>query len=408
MHKLLYQVYSSALAKYTKFRKRLDKNIASGRFRQFTRRKQAQILSKVERLRKRALQLHTQLKLAMAGAALTVFLNATPAQAQTTVGPFKKNYLENPLPQPVPFYKNPASTYVDLDADGDLDLVAVPEYGIDLMYFENVGTATKGRFVQRFQSNPEFPLGLFTFGTYEHPTSVAFTDADTDGDFDMLLGTSYGSPRYYRNNGNANTPSFEWITVAADNPFANVSVFSGYNPKLVFADVDSDGDNDLVVGGYYSSFSTWGLLVQFYKNESGVFTKQADTDNPFWYTGPSNDVNVGFADMDGDGDQDFLFAAYDDNYHHYMFHYRRNDGNGVFTEQTGAWVPDTTNPSNSSGNPLELPMPSDYISFSVADLDTDGDPDLTISYYEYTHPNQQRGLFFYQNAGDGMVSLIQG
>jgi hypothetical protein len=74
MNTLVVQIYQSANTKYHKFRGRLNKNIANGRFHRFTKRKQSQLLGKLERLRNRLFYLQTQLKLAAAGAAFSLML----------------------------------------------------------------------------------------------------------------------------------------------------------------------------------------------------------------------------------------------------------------------------------------------------------------------------------------------
>lgn len=413
---LLYQVYCTATEKYAKFKRRLDRNIASGRFKQFTKRKQAQLLHKVERLRRRVVQLSTQLKLATAGAAISLALSSSIAEAQTTLGPFERNYLNNPLPPPLPNLINPGTAYVDMDGDGDQDLVVAPYYSYFLRYFENVGSNTKPLFVEQENGSPKYPFNNVTFSTNEHPVSVAFSNVDSDGDFDMLVGTTkYGATHFYRNNGDANNPNFE-PAAPGDDPFAGVSVQSGNIAYPVFADVDNDGDEDLVVGGYISYYATYGKLIQFYKNEDGVFTLQADIDNPFFYTGPTGTVDVEFADMDGDGDLDFIFTAYDTDSQQAKILYRRNDGNGVFTEQTGIFVFDSDNPSNSIGNPFEGDLNVSIITLSASDLDNDGDPDIILaydlppSYFTNLSLSQdfKRTFYYYRNGGNGNLEPLSG
>jgi hypothetical protein len=90
MNTLVVQIYQSANSKYHKFRGRLNKNIANGRFHRFTKRKQSQLLGKLERLRNRVFHLQTQLKLAAAGATISLLLNVSPANAQTSLGPFNQ------------------------------------------------------------------------------------------------------------------------------------------------------------------------------------------------------------------------------------------------------------------------------------------------------------------------------
>jgi hypothetical protein len=62
MNTLVVQIYQSANTKYHKFRGRLNKNIANGRFQRFTKRKQSQLLGKLERLRNRVILFTNSIK----------------------------------------------------------------------------------------------------------------------------------------------------------------------------------------------------------------------------------------------------------------------------------------------------------------------------------------------------------
>ena len=79
---------------------------------------------------------------------------------------------------------------VDIDADGDLDLLYFKYQDPYLVLFENIGTA----------SNPVFdtaqiaPFGLPTsYAGYDLVyCNSSFVDIDADGDYDMYLGDGYG------------------------------------------------------------------------------------------------------------------------------------------------------------------------------------------------------------------------
>jgi gliding motility-associated-like protein len=418
MNPLLTHIYQSTVTKYIKFRQRLDKNIASGKFRQFTKRKQGQLIHKVERLRRRILQLHAQLKLAAAGAALSLFLQAGPAQAQTpsTLGPFTRNYLDNPLPPPLPYMESAAPAYVDIDADGDLDLVVGDEYFGYLRYFKNIGTQAKAYFIEIQYNETGYPFSSVSEIDGNQSRFVpAFADIDGDGDFDMLIGTDKYNPTYegktffFRNSGSATAPNFVHEQ-GATNPFDAVETNRLAYPT--FVNFDGDGDMDLLLGGYYDETT----LLRYYKNTGtatapnyvldqnapGIGDLLLSVNNQYSAYGAPN----AFADLDQDGDLDFFFSEYGE------IHYRRNDGGNFSfesagTNQTGPWVPNASNPGASTGNPFHAINAALPNNFAFADLDNDGDLDVSVSYYIDNPPyaEELRPLIFYENVGRGVFEL---
>lgn len=423
MNPLVIQIYQSTVTKYIKFRQRLDKNISSGKFKQFTKRRQGQLLHKIERLRRRILQLQTQLKLASAGVALSLFLNTAPAQAQTTVGPFVRNYFENPLPPPLRHLDSPAPVYVDMDNDGDLDLIVGNEYSHILLYFKNIGTQTDPFFLEIKQGETGYPFENISIeiGSNRGNWVPAFADIDGDLDFDLLIGTDKYTPIYdgevhfFRNTGSANSPAFTFET-GATNPFNGISSVRHAHPT--FVDFDLDGDKDLILGGYYSA-STNNYIIQYFKN-TGTATAPVFEYSPVvpeiysLINSVNNYYNAyaasnAFADLDGDGDLDFFFAENGN------IHYRRNDG-GTFqyeyaaSNQTGPWMPNVANPGSSIGNPFNSVNVITPQNFTFADLDNDGDLDVTVGYYTDNppFPYEVRPFLYYENVGRGVLQLRTG
>jgi hypothetical protein len=81
-----------------------------------------------------------------------------------------------------------------------------------------------------------------------------------------------------------------------------LSSYSGYVEQLIPADLDGDGDMDLVTGGYYAQTVTW------YENRGrGVFSMRG-----FWEGTSQEEALRGVADFDGDGLPDLLLGSSED------------------------------------------------------------------------------------------------
>ncbi len=124
--------------------------------------------------------------------------------------------------------------------------------------------------------------------------SVAFTDVDGDDDQDVFItGENSWNERVsklYINDGNG---VFE---ESSDNFFDGVRLDS-----IAFADIDGDNDQDLLITGQNSSDER---ISKLYRNDgSGIFN---EISSPFEgvYFG-----SVGFADIDGDNDNDILITG---------------------------------------------------------------------------------------------------
>jgi len=152
-----------------------------------------------------------------------------------------------------------APALVDLDGDGDRDLVVgndqEPGTGpARLHHFENVGTSTSPAFERR--SAPLLPDAERGFNFVP-----AFADVDADGDPDLFLGTFSGTVRFYRNTGTAESPRFE------REPSGDVELPQGNFATPALVDIDADRDLDLFLG----SSSAEGT-VSFYRNEGTAQT----------------------------------------------------------------------------------------------------------------------------------------
>ncbi|ELR68485.1 Flagellar hook-length control protein FliK [Fulvivirga imtechensis AK7] len=231
-----------------------------------------------------------------------------------------------------------------------------------------------GPFVEAPAKNP-FPPPPVSRLTREHP---AIVDIDNDGDLDVFIGLTSGTIIFLKNEGSAEKPYFVQ-QFSTDNPANGIDV--GYNATPTFADLDGDGDYDLIIGEYDQYPYTPYANINYYENtgtaSAPVFTLPSGEhpmDNVFsdsFYGHPA------FVDIDNDGDLDvFVGGARNTIYATYRetIKFWRNDGSlpvAQFTAEEGA--------SNliSIVNP-EFGGTLDHAAPVLVDIDGDGDKDMFV------------------------------
>jgi len=191
--------------------------------------------------------------------------------------------IEVPIPSPsLKAVYNRDAAFADIDGDSDMDLLLVGNNnsgnGISQLY-ANDGT---GNFIE--VESPSF-LGLAE-------GAVDFTDVDGDGDQDLVItgsdqaGTSVAS--LDRNDGAGGF---------TEDVAANLDGMM--HSAIAFADIDGDQDLDLKLVGKRNASE---YIANLYLNDgAGHFT----VDNRNGFFGIANGA-IAFADLDLDGDQDIL------------------------------------------------------------------------------------------------------
>jgi len=145
--------------------------------------------------------------------------------------------------------------FVDLDNDGDPDVVALGRSDGRVGIFENDGS---GNFTDRSTTNG-IPLAL-------DPSGVSAADYDGDGDLDLFLSCHREPDMLLRNDGSFN---FANVTLAAG--VGNAGAGQG----SAWGDYDGDGWLDLYVANRTDGTSPQSNL--FYRNQGdGTFVEMAD------------------------------------------------------------------------------------------------------------------------------------
>jgi uncharacterized protein (DUF2141 family) len=176
-----------------------------------------------------------------------------------------------------------APAFGDLDGDGDLDMI-LGTWRDELAFYRNEGDANNPRWVLE-----ESAIVKLTRGSNATP---ALVDIDGDGDLDLFVGESSGSLNYYRNDGTASEPAFVFVS----DSYNGIDI--GRRSVPSFADVDGDGDWDLLIGRDAGGFA-------FYRNAGSTTNPVFVADSSLAIDTPGFSTPV-MVDMDGDGDLDFL------------------------------------------------------------------------------------------------------
>jgi len=219
----------------------------------------------------------------------------------------------------------------DVDNDGFLD-IATTERGADqVVWYLNDGTPVDGGWTQKIVSR-----------TTQPPSEIQAADVESDGDVDLLAAsgrTGADRVQWYRNDG---SDSFSTRVLSAGPSDAR---------DAHATDLNGDGHTDFLTA------SQQGNRVSWYKNDgSNDFTAHVITlasQDEF-----SSGLAVTAADLDGDEDQDVVWA-------------NRYGGKLAWNENLG------------NGDFASTKVISTTVRFAVdvhsADLDKDGDQDLVVA-----------------------------
>ena len=165
---------------------------------------------------------------------------------------------------------------IDLDLDGDIDVVAAGRDANKVVWLENL--------------NPSWTVHDIATG-FDGASCVTFGDLDDDGDMDVIAGAYLDNEiKWFENRVNQ---GLSWAGHSVDNDLQGA-----YSTQT--ADLDLDGDIDILAAGWNEGAVTW------YENLVGSWSRH-DLDETF--AGARSAVAI---DRDGDGDLDVIAAAQTD------------------------------------------------------------------------------------------------
>lgn len=227
----------------------------------------------------------------------------------------------------VNFANNPCGFYLDLNNDGNRDLLFSPNLpNVSINYescwfYENIGTDQLPDFI--LQTRSFLQDEMIDVGEGADPV---FFDYDADGLTDLLISGyimtrdtcpekfKYGV-HAYKNVGSVTNPSFELAT----NDYASLSIqlpnITGKH--LTFGDLDADGDADLITGDYDG-------FIHLFENTAGpgaacnfVLSQQNMLDSAGTPIDIGSHSTPQLVDVDRDGDLDLIIGERSGNLNFY-------------------------------------------------------------------------------------------
>ena len=219
----------------------------------------------------------------------------------------------------------------DLDADNDFDLALGRDDGT-LVYYENTGTNVSASWTLNASMFPGIDVG--------DNSAPELVDIDTDGDLDLVVGNATGCVHLYRNTGTVSQPSWAYDPSVFNFINTGLSKKPGKYATPAFSDVDGDGDLDFISGQDNAPYGSLVLYFNTGTRFSPVYdqlypgmfnnVRGGATDGTRDYSAPE------FVDLDGDGREDIAVGTNDG-----WLTFYRNAGNSSAQRSVNYMEPQT-------------------------------------------------------------------
>ena len=128
----------------------------------------------------------------------------------------------------------------DIDTDGDLDIVAALFMTGDVIWIENDGSPNNGGWT----------IHYVYYDSNKEPYDVTVADIDGDGDLDILEADQSNKIYWYENDGTPDDGLWSFTKIKGGLTDAQL---------VATADLDNDGDIDVISGAYTANKISWHL-----------------------------------------------------------------------------------------------------------------------------------------------------
>ncbi|MEP2023879.1 MAG: T9SS type A sorting domain-containing protein [Reichenbachiella sp.] len=221
---------------------------------------------------------------------------------------------------------------LDYNSDGLMDLVLSQETCENLSYAENNGSLNSPSFAS---FDNAFPLFSSNLNFTSFPTG-GYEDVTFDGQKDLIVSSNVRSNTFREIDFKSSSLLFE-NSESSSNQFENSIPFLqdqmidvGEHAYPAIADIDGDGNNDLIIGnvGSLNNNDFISSLTYYRSTQSGL---EWVTDDLYdLSTLGLTELKPQFVDINGDQKLDLVFSALDESFRSTLF-YIRNNGSTLET-----------------------------------------------------------------------------